>query len=161
MDKSTGLKLKHRRELPPGWVAQRAVLQHLDPGCVFKGLGVAEWYCTIDFIGDSFVQGAITKYWAFTRGGAWRNPNPTGGPYICEQCYLDARSGNDGTRPLQAVTVIELVLWTYAPTAGRGCWRNWRSKIKPSGDGPFPIRRITMRDQAEKTEALQGDLEEG
>ena len=51
----------------------------------------------------------MTKYWAFARGGAWRNPKPTGGPYVCEQCRLDARSGNDSTLTLQAVTAIELV----------------------------------------------------
>ena len=50
----------------------------------------------------------MTKYWAFARGGAWRNPKPTGGPYVCEQCRLDARSGNDSTLTLQAVTAIEL-----------------------------------------------------
>ena len=50
----------------------------------------------------------MTKYWAFARGGAWRNPKPTGGLYVCEQCRLDARSGNDSTLTLQAVTVIEL-----------------------------------------------------
>ena len=49
----------------------------------------------------------MTKYWAFARGGAWRNPKPTGGPYICEQCRLDTGS-NDGTLTLQAVTTIEL-----------------------------------------------------
>ena len=54
-------------------------------------------------------EGTMTKYWAFARGGAWRNPKPTGGPYICEQCRLDARSGNDGTLILQTVTIIELV----------------------------------------------------
>ena len=48
------------------------------------------------------------KHWTFARGGAWRNPNPDGGPYICEQCRLDARSGNDGTLTLQTVTEIEL-----------------------------------------------------
>ena len=42
-------------------------------------------------------------------GGAWRNPKPTGGLYVCEQCRLDARSGNDSTLTLQAVTAIELV----------------------------------------------------
>ena len=39
----------------------------------------------------------MTKYWAFARGGAWRNPKPTGGPYVCEQCRLDACGGNDAT----------------------------------------------------------------
>ena len=50
----------------------------------------------------------MTKHWAFTQGGAWRNPKPTGGPYICEQCRLDACGGNDGTLILQAVTTIEM-----------------------------------------------------
>ena len=50
----------------------------------------------------------MTQYWAFARGGAWRNPKQTGGPYICEQCRLPARSGNDSTLTLQAVTAIEL-----------------------------------------------------
>ena len=50
----------------------------------------------------------MTKYWTFARGGAWRNPKPTGGPYICEQC-LDAADINDATFiALQTVTVIEL-----------------------------------------------------
>ena len=40
--------------------------------------------------------------------GAGRNPKPTGGPYVCEQCRLDAYGGNDGTLTLQAVTIIEL-----------------------------------------------------
>ena len=26
----------------------------------------------------------MTKYWAFARGGAWRNPKPTGGAYILQ-----------------------------------------------------------------------------
>ena len=43
-------------------------------------------------------EGTMTKYyWAFARGGAWRNPKPTGGPYVCEQCRLDACGGNDTT----------------------------------------------------------------
>ena len=75
----------------------------------------------------------MTQYWAFARGGAWRNPKPTGGPYICEQCRPDARSGNDSTLTLQAVTAIELALWTYAATAGRGCWRKRRAKIEANG----------------------------
>ena len=40
--------------------------------------------------------------------GAWRNPKPTGGPYVCEQCRLDACGGNDRTLTMQAVTTIEL-----------------------------------------------------
>ena len=52
--------------------------------------------------------GTMTQRWAFARGGAWRNPKPTGGPYGCEQCRLDACGGNDGTLTLQAVTIIEL-----------------------------------------------------
>ena len=86
-----------------------AVSQHPGPRQGFKSLGVAKRYCRRDSIGDNFVQGAMTKYWAFARGGAWRNPKPTGGLYVCEQCRLDARSGNDSTLTLQAVTAIELV----------------------------------------------------
>ena len=50
----------------------------------------------------------MTKYWVFARGGAWRNPKPTGGPYVCEQCRLDACGGNDATLTMQAVTTTEL-----------------------------------------------------
>ena len=50
----------------------------------------------------------LTQYRAVARGGAWRNPKLTGAPYVCEQCHLDARSGNDGTLTLQAVTIIEM-----------------------------------------------------
>ncbi len=53
-------------------------------------------------------EGTMTKYWAFARGGAWCNPKPTGGPYVCEQCRLDACGGNDATLIMQAVTKIEL-----------------------------------------------------
>ena len=50
----------------------------------------------------------MIKDWEFARGGAWRNPKPTGGPYVCEQCRLDACGGNDATLTMQAVTTIEL-----------------------------------------------------
>ena len=50
----------------------------------------------------------MIQHWTFARGGAWRNPKPTGGLYVCEQCRLDARSGNDSTLTMQAVTAIEL-----------------------------------------------------
>ena len=53
-------------------------------------------------------EGTMIQHWTFARGGAWRNPKPTGGPYVCEQCRLDACGGNDGTLTLQAVTAIEL-----------------------------------------------------
>ena len=53
-------------------------------------------------------EGTMTRYWAFARGGAWRSPKPTGGPYVCEQCRLDACGGNDATLTMQAVTTIEL-----------------------------------------------------
>ena len=58
--------------------------------------------------GSLDLAGTTTKYWAFARGGAWRNPKPTGGPYVCEQCRLDACGGNDATLTMQAVTTIEL-----------------------------------------------------
>ena len=50
----------------------------------------------------------MIQHWASARGGAWRNPKPTGGPYVCEQCRLDACGGNDATLTMQAVTTIEL-----------------------------------------------------
>ena len=61
---------------------------------------------SLDLAGKA--EGTMTKYWAFVRGGAWRNPKPTGGPYVCEQCRLDACGGNDATLIMQAVTTIEL-----------------------------------------------------
>ena len=78
-------------------LAQRSGFATPEPRQGFKSLGVAKRYCRRDSIGDNFVQGAMTKYWTFARGGAWRNPKPTGGLYVCEQCRLDARSGNDST----------------------------------------------------------------
>ena len=53
-------------------------------------------------------EGTMIQHWTFARGGAWRNPKPTGGPYVCEQCRLDACGGKDGAFTLQAVTTIEL-----------------------------------------------------
>ena len=50
----------------------------------------------------------MIQHWTFARGGAWRNPKPTGGPYVCEQCRLDACGGKDRAFTLQAVTTIEL-----------------------------------------------------
>ena len=50
----------------------------------------------------------MTQHWAFARGGAWRNPKPSGGPYVCEQCRLNSCSGNEGTLTLQAEWVGEL-----------------------------------------------------
>ncbi len=61
---------------------------------------------SLDLTGNP--EGSRTKYWTFARGGAWRNPKPTGGPYVCEQCRLDACGGNDATLTMQAVTTIEL-----------------------------------------------------
>ena len=61
---------------------------------------------SLDLAGNA--EGAMTKYWVFARGGAWRNPKPTGGPYVCEQCRLDACGGNDTTLTMQAVTTTEL-----------------------------------------------------
>ena len=42
---------------------------------------------SLDLAGNA--EGAMTKYWTFARGGAWRNPKPTGGPYVCEQCRIE------------------------------------------------------------------------
>lgn len=50
----------------------------------------------------------MIQHWTFARGGAWRNPKPTGGPYVCEQCRLDACGGKEEPFTLQAVTTIEL-----------------------------------------------------
>ena len=54
------------------------------------------------------MQRAMTKYWVFTQGGAWRNLKPTGNPYICEQCRLAAFGRSNPILTLQAVTTIEL-----------------------------------------------------
>ena len=61
---------------------------------------------SLDMAGNA--EGTMTRYWVLARGGAWRNPKPTGGPYVCEQCRLDACGGNDATLIMQAVTTIEL-----------------------------------------------------
>ena len=68
----------------------------------------------------------MTKYWAFARGGAWRNPKPTGGPYVCEQCRLDARGGNDATLTIQAVTTIELTPTDVCADCGARLLENQR-----------------------------------
>ena len=62
----------------------------------------------------------MIQHWTFARGGAWRNPKSTGGPYVCEQCRLDARSGNDSTLTLQAVTAIELAPADVCADCGAG-----------------------------------------
>ena len=61
---------------------------------------------SLDLTGNT--EGTMTRSWAFARGGAWRSPKPTGGPYVCEQCRLDACGGNEATLTMQAVTTIEL-----------------------------------------------------
>ena len=61
---------------------------------------------SLDLTGNA--EGPMARYWEFARGGAWRNPQQTGGPYVCEQCRLDACGGNDATLTMQAVTTIEL-----------------------------------------------------
>ena len=42
-------------------------------------------------------RGVKPKPYSSARGGAWRNSKLTGGPYVCEQCRLDACGGNDAT----------------------------------------------------------------
>ena len=79
----------------------------------------------------------MIQHWTFARGGAWRNPKPTGGLYVCEQCRLDARSGNDSTLTMQAVTAIEL-----APTdvcADCGARRNLQIRRAPY---PVPVNVV-------------------
>ena len=84
-------------------------MQQSGPGRVFKGLGVAKRYCGRGSIGDSFVQTAMIEHWTFARGGAWRNPKPPGGLYICEQCRLAGSARNVRTYMLLlAVAEIEL-----------------------------------------------------
>ena len=82
----------------------------------------------------------MTKYWVFTQGGAWRNPKPTGNPYICEQCRLDARSRSNPTlHPVQAVTKIEL--------APGGRMRRLRGAVVGGKGGPkssLKTRKETM-----------------
>ena len=54
-------------------------------------------------------KGTMIKDWAFARGGAWRNPKPTGGRSLSASnaAWMPA-SGNDGTLTTEAVTTIEL-----------------------------------------------------
>ena len=108
MDKSTGSKPDPRMESSTGRLAQRSGFATPWTRTGFQGFRGCETVLQERFDGDTCGQGAMTQYWAFARGGAWRNPKPPGGLYVCEQCRLDARSGNDSTLTLQAVTAIEL-----------------------------------------------------
>ena len=78
-------------------------------------------------------EGTITKYWAFARGGAWRNPKPTGGPYVCEQCRLDACGENDRTLTM-AVTTIELAPADVCANCGARLFQVLRFEMV--ADGP-------------------------
>ena len=75
----------------------------------------------------------MTRYWTFARGGAWRNPKPTGGPYVCEQCRLDDCGGNDATLTLQAVTTIELAPAEVCADCGARLLEELKSKDR---EGP-------------------------
>ena len=70
----------------------------------------------------------MIQHWTFARGGAWRNPKPTGGPYVCEQCRLDACGGH----------------WTFARG---GAWRNPKPKCRLDAcggkDGAFTLQAVT------------------
>ena len=81
---------------------------------------------SLDLTGNA--EGAMTKYWAFARGGAWRSPKPTGGPYVCEQCRLDACGGNDRTLTMQAVTTIELAPADVCADCGARLLEEWEVK---------------------------------
>ena len=108
---------------------KRAVLQPSRSGRVFKGLGVAKRYCGRGSIGDSFVQGAMIEHWTFARDGAWRNPKPIGGLYLCEQCRLAGSARNVRTYTLLlAVAEIEL-----APTdACADCGERLLEELEPA-----------------------------
>ena len=81
---------------------------------------------SLDMAGNA--EGTMTKYLAFARGGAWRSPKPTGGPYVCEQCRLDACGGNDRTRTMQAVTTIELAPADVCADCGARLLEEWEVK---------------------------------
>ena len=84
----------------------------------------------------------MTKYWAFARGGAWRNPKPTGGPYVCEQCRLDACGGNDATLTLQAVTTIELAPADVCTDCG--AWLLEEREVKDPACPPRPSQKQVL-----------------
>ena len=81
---------------------------------------------SLDMAGNA--EGTMTKYWAFARGDAWRSPKPTGGPYVCEQCRLDACGGNDRTLTMQAVTTIELAPADVCADCGARLLEEWEVK---------------------------------
>ena len=84
----------------------------------------------------------MTKYWVFTQGGAWRNPKPTGDPYVCEQCRLDARSGNDATLTLlQAVTTIELTPTDVCGDCGARLLEERKSEDQEGNHDPQEMER--------------------
>ena len=115
-------ELQRGRESTRTGLHKGAVLQQSGPGRVFKGLGVAKRYCGRGSIGDSFVQTAMIEHWTFARGGAWRNPKPTGGLYICEQCRLAGSARNVRTYML-LLAVAEIELAPY------GCMRQLRGAV--------------------------------
>ena len=91
----------------------------------------------------------MIQHWTSARGGAWRNPKPTGGPYVCEQCRLDACGGNDATLTMQAVTTIELApCGRVRQLRGSVVRGKGRPKIEPSG--LFYERSGPDLDRAEK-----------
>ena len=81
---------------------------------------------SLDMAGNA--EGTMTKYLAFARGGAWRSPKPTGGPYVCEQCRLDACGGNDRTLTMRAVTTIELAPADVCADCGARLLEEWEVK---------------------------------
>ena len=88
------------------WIARIGYRRQASPSSASMTVKKKTVGRSLDLAGNA--EGTMTRYWALARGGAWRNPKPTGGPYVCEQCRLDACGGNDRTLTLQAVTTIEL-----------------------------------------------------
>ena len=96
-------------------------------------------------------RGVKPKPYSSARGGAWRNSKLTGGPYVCEQCRLDACGGNDATltihtairypAPLRGRSRPHLSLRERTPgggISGRACRAERERLRKP----PFPSRLI-------------------
>ena len=86
---------------------------------------------SLDLAGNA--EATMTRYWTFARGGVWRNPNRSAAPTSASNAAWTPAAETTEPSPCRPSQQSSWPLRTCAPTAGRGCWRNWRSKIEHNG----------------------------
>ena len=112
---------------------------------------------SLDLTGNA--EGAMTKYWAFARAAHGATRSRSEAPTSASNAAWTPVAETTQPSPCRLSQQPSWPLRTFAPTVGRGCWRNWRSKIQHNALTRENPRRHDMQMQSRQTApALSGAL---